>query len=48
VVCDKRISDVSDIRHSDNTNRSCALKSSNIGERVNGRPTTTMTITTNL
>jgi hypothetical protein len=37
VVCDKRISDVSDIRHSDNTNRSCALKSSNIDELVKWR-----------
>jgi len=34
VVCDKIISDAGDIRQSDNTNRSCALESSNIGERV--------------
>jgi hypothetical protein len=34
VVCDKRISDAGDIKHSDNTNRSCALKRGNIGERV--------------
>src|SRR6266481_2462605 len=34
VVCDNTISDVSDIMHSNNTNRSCSLKSSKMGERV--------------